>query len=86
MIDKRSFYKLGSDKSNTGGTSGTPLNFYTPSIALGHELAHLEYIWSHINFKHTDLRLILVGRSNVKRYVEYDYLRHALIVDIYSTN
>ena len=83
-LNERSSYELGSDRSNTGGTSGTPLNFYTPSIALGHELAHLEYIWSHIDFKHTDLRLILVGRSNVKRYVEYDYLRHALIVDIYS--
>tara|TARA_B100000945_G_scaffold321117_1_gene333952 strand:- start:25 stop:1368 length:1344 start_codon:yes stop_codon:yes gene_type:complete len=83
-LNERSIYEFGAVKSNTGGTSGAPLDLYTPSIALGHELAHLEFIWSHINFKKTDLRLILVGRSDVKNYVEYDFLRHALVVDIYA--
>ena len=71
--------------SNTGGTTGTPLNFYTPAKKVGIEWAHIHHIWyEQIGFSYKDIKLLLVGRSKVNNFVEFDYKRNSLRVDIYA--
>ena len=71
--------------SNTGGTSGTPLNFYAPVQKVGIEWAHIHHIWKEqIGFNYKETKLLLVGRSKVDNFVEFDYKRNSLRVDIYA--
>ncbi|KIA96295.1 hypothetical protein [Flavobacterium sp. KMS] len=70
---------------NTGGSSGKTLSFFTPSEKMGIEWAHLHYIWKkQMKFKVPELKLMLVGRNDVRNYVDYDFVRNSLRLDIYS--
>ena len=83
-LEDRSSSKNGLAKSNTGGSTGEPLTFYTDSKAIGNEWAHLHKIWGELNYQPSSLKLIFAGRSNVKNGLQYDLLRHSLVVDIYK--
>lgn len=83
-INDISFEEKGRKLSNTGGSSGKPFHFYTSPLAIGHEWAHLHYMWSKLGFKPDMLKLNFYGRSSVKDHVDYDLIRHSLVVDIYS--
>lgn len=83
-LEERSSSISGLSKSNTGGSTGTPLTFYTTSFALGNEWAHLHKIWNALGFKPSDLKINFVGRSNVKNGLQYDLIRHSLNIDIYK--
>ena len=85
-LEQRSNMTLGGMKANTGGSSGKPLSFYTPAAKMGIEWAHLHFIWQkQMNFKFTDLKLMVMGRSDIQNLVEYDFVRHSLKIDIYSS-
>lgn len=75
----------GSSIVNTGGTSGTPFDFYVHSTAFGHEWAHIHYMWSKLGFTPSKLKLNFHGRSNIKNTIDYDLLRHSLSVDLYKS-
>ncbi|UOY08828.1 hypothetical protein L0P88_09795 [Muricauda sp. SCSIO 64092] len=83
-LQQRSFLMKGIAKSNTGGSTGTPLSLYTNSYALGHEMAHLNHFWAYKGYKISDLKMVFVGRSNINNLVQYDFLRNSIYVDIYS--
>ncbi|MDL5514665.1 hypothetical protein QSE00_22830 [Arenibacter sp. M-2] len=84
-LEERTNLALKSMKVNTGGTSGEPLSFYTPPEKMGIEWAHLHYIWKNqFSFKPSELKLLFIGRGEVKDYVEYDVIRHSLRLDVYS--
>ena len=70
---------------NTGGSSGKTLSLYIPPVKLALEWAHMHYLWNkQMNFKPSDLKLLLVGRSNVRNAVSYDFVRNSLRIDIYK--
>ena len=83
-LEERSTSVSGLSKSNTGGSSGKPLTFYTDPYAIGNEWAHLHKIWGTFEYKPSSLKMILAGRSNIQNGVQYDLLRHSLVVDIYK--
>jgi len=70
--------------SNTGGSTGQPFKFYVTANAMGHEWAHVHRAWSELGFSPNELKVIFAGRSQVNDLVDYDLIRHSLVVDIYS--
>jgi len=83
-IEQYSFKQPGRCLSNTGGSSGKPFYFYISPKALGHEWAHVHFIWKQLGFNQSMLKLNFAGRSNVNDIVDYDLIRHSLVVDIYA--
>lgn len=81
-LDERSSSLKGS-LTNTGGSTGKPMSFYTSPQAIGHQWAHLHEAWGKIGYTHNQLKVIFAGRSNVKGGTEYDLIRHSISVDIY---
>ena len=69
---------------NTGGSSGQTLSFYVQPEQFGCEWAHIHTMWKELGFRPSDLRLLMVGRNNVKDGVEYEFARHTLSLDIYQ--
>ncbi len=83
-IEKRSAIRRGRYKVNTGGSSGTPFSFYIEPSSMGHEWAHMHYIWAQFNYKPSDLKIVFGGRSDINGVVEYDVLRNHFAVNIYA--
>lgn len=83
-IEERSFQKSGRYVVNTGGSSGTPFNFYIEPDSMGHEWAHMHTIWSKLGFNASDLKLVFGGRSNIKELVDYDVVRNSFAFDLYA--
>lgn len=69
---------------NTGGSSGSPLQFYILPDALGHEWAHMLRIWGRLGYRPSDLKLGFMGRSVGDRPVKYDSLRHQFSVNVFK--
>lgn len=69
---------------NTGGSSGTPLSLYITPDSMGNEWAHMHLIWSRIGFNPSELKMVFGGRSNIKNGIEYDFIRHSYMLDIYN--
>jgi glycosyltransferase involved in cell wall biosynthesis len=70
-IEQYSFKQPGRCLSNTGGSSGKPFYFYISPKALGHEWAHIHFVWKHLGFDQSMLKLNFAGRSNVNDIVDY---------------
>lgn len=83
-IEERSNLSLHKFLVNTGGSTGNTLNLYVQPDAIGHEWAHIHNAWSHFGYKNDMLRIMFVGRNKVMNVVDYDFARHALVVDIYK--
>src|SRR5690606_14305422 len=83
-LEKRSFAQKERYLVNTGGSSGTPFDFYIEPNSMGHEWAHMHNIWEKLGYKHSDLKLAFGGRSDLKKVVEYDVVRNHFAIDIYA--
>lgn len=83
-VAERSSLKVKSFSVNTGGSSGTPLDFHIQASSIPHEWAHMHSIWAKVGFKQSDLRIVFAGRSDVVDLVEYDSARHQFNVNIYA--
>lgn len=84
-VEYRSYPVPNRTMVNTGGSSGKTLSFYMDPERFGNEWSHIHYIWSKLNFKPQDLKIVFDGRSNVNNNVQYDFLRHSLRYDIYAS-
>lgn len=69
---------------NTGGSSGSPFDFYVEPDCIGHEWAHMHTIWENLDYKPSDLKLAFAGRSDLKKPIEYDVLRNHFAIDLYT--
>ncbi|KKB08888.1 hypothetical protein [Devosia chinhatensis] len=83
-LEHRSSSKPGRYIVNTGGSSGSTLEFYIEPSSVAHEWAHMHTIWARLGFRQTDLRIVFAGRSDVRNLVMYDSARHQFNVDIYA--
>lgn len=82
----RSFPQKGRYLVNTGGSSGSPLNFYVLPSAMGNEWAHMHHIWAKLGYGQHELKLSFGGRDVKNDPVYYDALRHSFAVNIYRPN
>ena len=82
LLDRTSS-RQGRFLANTGGSSGTPLEFYVNSDSVGHELAHIHHIWSTVGFTPGDLTLSFGGSHQKESPILYDWARHRYTVDTY---
>jgi len=76
-----------SDKTllvNTGGSSGKTLSFYMDPSRFGNEWAHIHYIWGHLGYKPSMLKLSFDGRVNLEDAIKYDFIRHSIRYNIYQ--
>ena len=70
--------------TNTGGSSGSPLDFYiTPSL-IPIEWAHMHTIWAKLGYKQSMLKLAFGGRNLGNQSLAYDGLRHGYTVNVYK--
>ena len=84
-IEERSNLNKPNFLVNTGGSSGHTLSFYVQPSSIGNEWAHIHNMWGMLGFKHSNLRLCIVGRSSVKNGVDYEFARHMLSLDMYQS-
>ncbi len=70
--------------ANTGGSSGTPLNFYITPRLIPKEWAHMHTIWSKLGYDQSMLKLAFGGRNLGKISLSYDGLRHQFSVNVYK--
>ncbi|GAG19899.1 unnamed protein product, partial [marine sediment metagenome] len=75
-IEKRSSVQTNRYIVNTGGSSGEPLSFYIEPSSMGHEWAHMHTIWSKLDYKTYNLKLVFAGRSCPNVPIRYDGTRH----------
>jgi phenylacetate-CoA ligase len=71
--------------TNTGGSSGAPLNFYIQSSFMGTEWAHIHRIWQHYGFQVSDFKLLFIGIGPTNgKAIAYDFIRNSFLVNIYA--
>ncbi|MFV0270977.1 MAG: hypothetical protein ACK5HZ_04750 [Macellibacteroides fermentans] len=86
-VEQRSTNTPGRYIVNTGGSSGTPFNFYIEPNSMGHEWAHMHTIWEKLGYNSSDLKLNFAGRSDLKKeIIKYDIIRNSFLIDLYSDN
>lgn len=68
--------------SNTGGSSGTPFEFYVNKEVSGNEWAHVHGFWKQFGYDSSFLKVYFGGRSGVVGPGKYDSLRHHFAVNI----
>ena len=83
-LEERSYPDNSGIFVNTGGSSGKTLSLYIRPDQIGHEWAHLHEVWKKVGYRQNMLKIMFVGRNNVKDVVDYDFARHSLAVDIYK--
>ncbi len=67
---------------NTGGSSGAALKFYIDPIRYGNEWAHIHSFWKLLGYQPHDLKITFDGRSSVRNFIQYDFVRNSLRLDI----
>jgi phenylacetate-CoA ligase len=77
-INKNKKYSL----SNTGGSPGTPFEFYVNKEVTGNEWAHLHSFWKKFGYNSSSLKFYFGGRTGVVGEGKYDSLRHHFSVNI----
>lgn len=71
--------------TNTGGSSGVPLNFFIQSSFMGTEWAHMHRIWQQYGFRVSDFKLLFIGVGTKDgKAITYDFVRNSFMVNIYA--
>jgi phenylacetate-CoA ligase len=83
-LEERSLPCFGRYRANTGGTSGSPLDFYGTPSRIGNEWAHMHRIWAQLGYTTHDLKLVFSGRPIGSQPLVYDGLRHSYQVNAYA--
>jgi len=83
-LEKRSNYVKGRYITNTGGSSGTPLDFYITPRLIPREWAHMHTIWGKLGYKQSMLKLGFGGRNIGQKTLVYDGLRHGYTINVYK--
>jgi len=84
-LDGRSRKIDGCYMANTGGSSGSPLEFYITPGLIPIEWAHMHTIWGKLGYRQSMLKLSLSGRSLGEQPVAYDGLRHQYSINVYKS-
>lgn len=80
----RSVAQPGRIKTNTGGSSGHPLEFYLDRHAFAREWAHMHDIWSKVGYATTDLKLTFRGKNLGTEPLRYNAVYNEYYVNAYA--
>lgn len=83
-IENRSVTSLALKKSNTGGTTGQPLNFYLEKNAYAREWAHMHAIWAKLGYHFTDEKITIRGRNIGNTYFKYNVNQNEFLINAYT--
>lgn len=84
-LESRSTQTLALKKSNTGGTTGQPLNFYLEKTAYAREWAHMHAIWSKLGYHYTDEKITVRGKNIGNRYFKYSFNQNEFLINAYAS-
>lgn len=83
-LDDRSIRRLALKKSNTGGTTGQPLDFYLEKAAYAREWAHMHAIWAKLGYRFTDEKITIRGKNIGKRFYKYNFNQNEFLINAYA--
>ncbi len=84
-IENRSYLSKGAVISNTGGSSGHSLAFYTDKeVRKTNEATHMTTIWEKLGYCSSDLKLVLNGQNRIENDVDFCFQTNSLRLDIYK--
>lgn len=83
-LNDRSIRHLALKKSNTGGTTGQPLDFYLEKKAYAREWAHMHTIWSTLGYRFTDEKITIRGKNIGARFFKYNFNQNEFLINAYS--
>src|SRR5690554_4843098 len=83
-IASRSIRDLALKKSNTGGTTGQPLDFYIEKSAYAREWAHMHAIWATLGYRYTDEKLTIRGKNIGSRFFKYNFNQNEFLINAYA--
>ena len=82
-LEKRSLKLYNSEISNTGGTSGNPLNFRIDANTFSREWAYMHKIWRRLDYRHSDIKLTFRGKNLGPEPIKYNLIHNEYIVNAY---
>ncbi|WP_157890191.1 hypothetical protein [Marinobacterium aestuarii] len=83
-IEKRSFKDFALKKSNTGGTTGQPLDFYIEKTSYAREWAHMHAIWATLGYRYTDEKITIRGKNIGSRFYKYNFNQNEFLINAYA--
>lgn len=83
-LAERSTPHLALKKSNTGGTTGQPLDFYLEKKAYAREWAHMHAIWSTLGYRFTDEKITIRGKNIGNRFYKYNFNQNEFLINAYT--
>lgn len=84
LLDERSARQLALKKSNTGGTTGQPLDFYLEKHAYAREWAHMHAIWATIGYRYTDEKITIRGKNIGNCFYKYNFNQNEFLINAYA--
>ncbi len=70
-------------KTNTGGTSGQPLDLILDSNAYSQEWAHMHTIWQGLGYKTSSIKLTLRGMNLGSHPIKYNFIHNEFQINAY---
>lgn len=83
-FDQRSVRRFALKKSNTGGTTGQPLDFYLEKAAYAREWAHMHAIWATLGYRYTDEKITIRGKNIGSRFYKYNFNQNEFLINAYA--
>lgn len=84
ILDERSDKTKALKKSNTGGTTGQPLDFYLEKSAYAREWAHMHSIWAKLGYHYTDQKLSIRGKNIGNIFYKYNFNQNEFLINAYA--
>ena len=82
-LDQRSLMLGGATLSNTGGTTGKPLDFRLDKHCFHREWSYMHNIWSRLGYSYLDLKLTFRGTNIGQTPLKYNVIHNEYIVNAY---
>lgn len=83
-LEDRSARCIALKKSNTGGTTGQPLDFYLEKTAYAREWAHMHAIWATLGYCYTDEKITIRGKNIGSRFYRYNFNQNEFLINAYA--
>lgn len=83
QLGHRSVHRFALRKSNTGGTTGQPLDFFIEKSAYAREWAHMHAVWAKLGYHYTDEKLTIRGKNIGNSFYKYSFNQNEFLINAY---
>lgn len=83
-LEERGVRRLALKRSNTGGTTGQPLDFYLEKTAYAREWAHMHAIWAMLGYRYTDEKITIRGKNIGSKFYKYNFNQNEFLINAYA--